>query len=642
MSFVPAALLRPSVPMVFVPFFVSLVLTKVIIVLSHRKGLVRNPTEDRWHKRPTPIFGGVAIFLASVTGVLLFGRSNVLNQPWMLSLATGAALMFAVGFVDDLVKLRPQIKLLFQIFAAAIVMGSGIYFQMVPPILGIPLSGLWLIGITNAFNLLDNMDGLAAGIASIVCLNIAIFGHLSGGWISLPALVLMGALGGFLVFNFHPAKIFMGDGGSLFIGFTLAALTIVGSNRDVSNLAMTILFPLLIMAVPIFDTTLVTVLRNVAGRKVSQGGRDHSSHRLVALGLSERNTVILLYLVSLLTGGVVIAFTVLSRATLVVMAVLLWVVLYYFGTFLAQAEVYGQQIRGIGHRVGAFPRRILSLALSTWRAVTEMLIDFLLVCVSLTIGYLLRYEGKLQDSDTFLLVFSFPVVVPIKLGCLYLFGVYRQMWRYLGARDLLQIFKACSLGSILSVVVLVLIARFHGFSRAVHVIDWITFLVLVISSRLVIRLLRESFLRLQAQGTDAMLYGAGDAGNLFLLEAFSQSGFPHHLVAAFDDDPSKHGRMIHGVPILGGVGALEKFAKMKKIRRLVIAIPSGSDEDLAHVLTAAGALDLEVFRYVPARLLRLGAEPEHRPPEASTGEIEATTDTDDETGARSPDNSGGS
>jgi UDP-GlcNAc:undecaprenyl-phosphate GlcNAc-1-phosphate transferase len=609
-----------------VPFVVSLVLTKVILVVAKRRGLVAKPTEDRWHKTPTPIFGGIAIYAGFVVGMLVFGFDYVRHDLRVAGILGGATIMFATGLIDDLKALRPNVKLLFQIFATIVIMGAGVYFKFVTLWVAMPLSVIWLIGITNAFNLLDNMDGLSAGIASIVCLNVVLYDVL-GGWsvISFPAMVLMGAMLGFLVFNFHPAKIFMGDSGSLVIGSTLASLTVLGSNRDASNLAITLLFPLLVMAVPIFDTTLVTVLRNLAGRKVSQGGRDHSSHRLVALGLSERNTVLLLYAISLLSGGLVIAYTLLSTWWLVVMALLLWVLLYYFGIFLAQANVYPQTLSQIGRTMRRLPRRLLASALVSWLPSTEVLVDLVLAGVSLTIAFLLRYE-ELRDWRLLVLLYSMFVVAPLKLAALYLFGVYRQMWRYVTFRDLTEIVKASSVGSVLCVLVFVLVLRYANLSRAVFVIDWLTFSVLVLASRLVIRVLRDSFLRIRAKGTDVLIYGAGDAGNLLLEELFSNRDLPYHPVAVFDDNPSKLRRMLQGLPIVGGADAVADYAKARGIDKLIVAIPSATDEQLEHVYRAARAADLSVYRYAPARIDLVVRGSESAPDAASLASAQAMID----------------
>ena len=596
---------HPAV-LIAVPLAISLALTKLTIVVSHRYNLMAQPTEDRWHKSPTPIFGGIAMYVAFVSGMFLFGR-EILVQDWrMIGLLVGATIMFVSGLVDDVWTLKPYVKLMFQLLAVVVAVSTGLYFHLFGPLLGVPLSAFWIIGITNAFNFLDGMDGMAAGVASIVCLNVFLFDFL-GGWtiISLPALILMGAMLGFLVFNFNPAKIFMGDTGSLMIGYTLATVTIIGSNRDVSNLAITILFPLLIMTVPIFDTTLVTVLRSLAGRKLSQGGKDHTMHRLAQLGLSERNTVLLIWAISLLSGGLVIAYNLMPRLVLVVVAVLLWAALYYFGMFLAQVNVYTHGMEGLGRRMIRLPGRILRVVILNRMPSTQLLVDFLLVGVAILSGYLIKYDGRIPAWHVRTIVYAFPILAVGKIATLHAFGLYRQIWRYLSYRDLWSLFGACTLGSLLSMAVIVLLNRFIGFSRAIFFIDWLFFFGLVVASRVAIRTLRDSFLRGRPQGSEVVIYGAGDSGNRLLDELYTNKLYDFRPVAFFDADPVKHGKTIQGVPVAGGLEKMTEFVASHGVRQVVLAVPTATREDLAPVYSLCEEKGLRVFRYEPARIFKV-------------------------------------
>ncbi|MGI8555818.1 MAG: glycosyltransferase family 4 protein [Pyrinomonadaceae bacterium] len=282
-------------------FAVAVILTFAVRGAARRFGFVAKPKSDRWHKRPTAMMGGVAIFLATITIALLFVPQN--SQS--LIILGGSSFLFLVGLIDDVLHIKPYQKLIGQFIGVAIIVGSRMYLPWTnSEIINIAITAFWLIGITNAINLLDNMDGLAGGIAAIAAFALAIGFYGSGQTSELLLIsVFIGALVGFLIFNFNPASIFMGDCGSLFVGFFLASsvlLTEVGgrSRSVVSVLAV----PALILFVPIFDTTFVTLLRKIWGRKASQGGRDHTSHRLVALGLSERSAVLMLYGFAILAG----------------------------------------------------------------------------------------------------------------------------------------------------------------------------------------------------------------------------------------------------------------------------------------------------------------------------------------------------
>ncbi|HVW90389.1 MAG TPA: MraY family glycosyltransferase, partial [Gaiellaceae bacterium] len=260
--------------------------------LSSKLG--RMPEASRWRAAATPLVGGIGIFAGLSAGIWLTVLAGPLGASEQLAgIYAGAALLFVAGLADDVLSLPPLPKLAAQIGAAAIVLSTGTSVQIVHTHwIGIPLGVLWLVGMTNAFNLLDNMDGLAGSLAVIAALFFA-----ADAWAQHePRLVLVTAVAlgagvlGFLPFNLRPGKraiAWMGDSGSQLIGFTLASLGLASSYTVASSTVATLVLPVLVLAVPILDTTLVTIVRLLEGRPVSQGGRDHSSHRLVSLGVSE-------------------------------------------------------------------------------------------------------------------------------------------------------------------------------------------------------------------------------------------------------------------------------------------------------------------------------------------------------------------
>ena len=265
----------------------SVVCTLVVRSFAVSRGYVAKPKSDRWHKRPTAMLGGVAIFAATVGVYFLL----VPHSRDSLVVIGGSAFLFLVGLVDDLFSIRPYQKLIGQLIGAGILVLYGLKVPLTGfELVDIWLTVFWIVGITNAINLLDNMDGLAAGISAIAATSLAINFAVNGLTNELLlASALIGSLVGFLAFNFNPASIFMGDCGSMFIGFLLSGSVLLNQVGGRSCGIFAILaVPVLILFIPIFDTTFVTVLRKLWGRKASQGGRDHTSHRLVALGLTER------------------------------------------------------------------------------------------------------------------------------------------------------------------------------------------------------------------------------------------------------------------------------------------------------------------------------------------------------------------
>jgi UDP-GlcNAc:undecaprenyl-phosphate GlcNAc-1-phosphate transferase len=263
--------------------------------------MVAKPKTDRWHKKPTAMLGGVAIWLSVMITYLAF----LPHTPYSLRIMIASTFLFVVGLVDDLLHIKPYQKLVGQIMGSAYI----VYYGMTLPwtsssSVNIALTIFWLIGITNAINLLDNMDGLAAGIG-IIASGFLALSFINTGQITeaLTLLAFAGALLGFLIYNSNPASIFMGDCGSMFIGLFLASAALVNVSGGRSRSLLPVLaVPILVLFIPIFDTTFVTILRKLSGRSASQGGRDHTSHRLVALGLSERRAVWMLYGFAALSG----------------------------------------------------------------------------------------------------------------------------------------------------------------------------------------------------------------------------------------------------------------------------------------------------------------------------------------------------
>lgn len=319
-------------------FALSYLLTWGVRLTAPRLGLVDRPREDRWHRHPVPRLGGVAIYIGFLVPLLLFARPDVRDA--LLPLLVGGAFVFLVGLADDLRPLENRPKLTLLILAAFLPVLLGVRFEVLPPLVEAPLAAFWILGATNAFNWLDNMDGVAAGVAVIAATGLVALSLDGGDHLGLPALVLGASALGFLVHNFPPARVFMGDCGSGFLGFTLATLAVLGSHRNVGSVLLTVVVPGLILAVPIFDSAMVTVLRLLNRRPLFQGGRDHPAHRLVTLGLPERKAVVLLYALSAAAGAAGLAATELNPLAGLTVSVLLALGFAALGLVLAEVRVY--------------------------------------------------------------------------------------------------------------------------------------------------------------------------------------------------------------------------------------------------------------------------------------------------------------
>lgn len=570
-------------------FAASALATPAVIAFARARGLLAKPRADRWHKTPTALFGGVAIWFAVVA-------VGLWRLPWTAQNAgvlLGTTLMFAVGLVDDILHIKPSSKLIGQIAAACIAVLAGVHVEALPqPFLFVPVTIIWIVGITNAFNLIDNMDGLSAGVAAISALFIVAFSAALGNHeVAVLAAIVGGAAAGFLLYNFNPARVFMGDCGSMVLGFALACAALEGTWHQASNLFLLLAAPALLLAVPIFDTALVTVLRTLAGRPVSQGGRDHSSHRLVALGLTERRAVLLLYGVCVTFGLLALGGLVYGLFLTAVGALLLVVGIFFFGVFLGQVPVYGPAPASLDPQRP--PPALVNALLLHKRRIAEVVVDFALICAAYSSAYLLRYEGAVPEADAQLIVRTLPVVIVMKLSAFFLFGVYRGVWKYVGIRDAMNLAKAVVAGSAASVLTLLAAYRFEGLSRSVFVLDGLLLLFFAAGARVMLRVLRESFPQPNAAtGRRVLVIGAGDGGEMLLRELRNNPSLGMVPVGLVDDNREKHGRQLHGVEVLGGSDSLEEIAARVNAEEIVIAIPSASGPRLAELATRCAATGL--------------------------------------------------
>lgn len=288
-------------------FAAALVLAVGITPLFRRlalhTGVVDNPNARKIHKNPVPLLGGAAIYGAVILAIVLF--SDVFRLSQFLGILLGATFVSFLGIWDDSRGLRPLFKLMGQIAAAVFLIATDVRGEIFPePWMNYSLTILWVVGITNAMNLLDNMDGLSGGIAAVAAAFFFLFAAMSGQYlVASLAIALLGACLGFLRYNFNLASIFMGDTGSLFLGFVLAALGI--KLRFGNVVSITWMIPIIVLGVPIFDTTLVTISRLRRGlNPLTTPGKDHVSHRLVAMGLTRREAVLTLYLLCCALGMV--------------------------------------------------------------------------------------------------------------------------------------------------------------------------------------------------------------------------------------------------------------------------------------------------------------------------------------------------
>ena len=565
--------------------------------------LVAVPTGERWHEEATPTFGGVGIFAGFVAGVGAALAVGAVEWSGELGgILAGVTLLFVAGLVDDLRSLSPLVKLAAQIAAAVIVLAAGLSVELVGnDVLAWGIGILWLVGITNAFNLLDNMDGLAATLAAIACGYFAIDAvtEHENETVLVLAVALGVACAGFLPFNLRPgraAHVFMGDSGSQVLGFGLASLALASSWTVAGTTTATILLPLLILAIPILDTTLVTLKRLAERRPVTQGGRDHSSHRLVYYGLSEAKAVLLLALVAGAIGATALAYNVLDNGRLTAVGVLLtFVLLVQFGSFLSDLEERSRS----GAPEGPEPSLWRALVFEPRRLV-EVVVDFLVICGSFLAAYLLVVGGTGTEYERSVFLSALPILLATRYVFFVALGVYRRVWRFATARDVVAIAAGCVASAVVAYALLVALRPIGSFPAVeIFVVDAVLATLLVGASRLTLRLLPE----LRGHRLDrrrVLVVGAGTAGRGLAREL--RESHEARVVGFLDDNPRVRRRRILGISVVGSLDEAERAIASTRADEVLVTIPAAAQDRLDGVVRASESAG------VPCRIVRRHTE----------------------------------
>ena len=557
------------------PFFLGLGLAAALVpacrLIALRLGVVAHPRDDRWHRTTVPLLGGVAIAVAVGGGALITGVADAIAVPLIAGIV-----ICVVGLVDDFITLRPATKLIAQISIAAAMVYFGYSLHWLDSrLLDSLLTIAWVVGLTNAFNLLDNMDGLCAGIALIVAVMLLV-GLYTGvtrdrATAEMTYLALLaGATAGFLAFNFPPASIFMGDSGSLLLGFSLGALTLSpegvrGSRADVISI---ITAPVFVLLIPIFDTTLVTLLRLLSGRSPATGGRDHSSHRLVAMGLSERTAVLVLCALAGL-GGVIGNALRHAEGWSTLVAALFVVAMCLFAVYLSRIKVYEDVpappgVRTLTPLVGEFLYK---------RRVAEVVLDFCLITIAYYGAYRLRFEGEdfQRNAETFYQ--SLPIVLASQLIAFFIVGVYRGVWRHFSLMDGVTIAKGVVLGTAAFQLIILNLYRTVSYSQTVFLIYAVLLVVLVTVTRASFRLMGEFIQRQRSASRRAVIYGTGHNVSLALRELHDRKGTPLKVIGFVDEDRWIASTRVHGYPVLGGFDSLRGLVTSSAVEVVILNQP---------------------------------------------------------------------
>jgi UDP-GlcNAc:undecaprenyl-phosphate GlcNAc-1-phosphate transferase len=559
--------------------------------------VVAAPREDRWHTKSTPLLGGPGIFAGLLVAVAIALLSGVIPSSSELGgIIGGASILFLAGLLDDIFRLPPVAKIGAQAAATALVLVSGIHVELVSNDLAAGAIGVvWLIGMTNAFNLLDNMDGLAATLAATAGAFFAIdaFTVHPSNLVAMLALAISFACIGFLPYNLRlrgPAAVFMGDSGSQVLGFTLGALGLASSWTVAGSTVATLFLPILVLAVPILDTTLVTIVRLLEGRPVTQGGRDHTSHRLVYQGLSDKRAVVLLGGVSVALGLTSLAYKNLDDTRITLVGVLLtFAFLLQFGSYLAEVNRPGTSPEG---------RSFVQSLLVHRRRLIEVVVDFALITASFTAAFIIRAEGRGAIWDRHVFNVALPLVLVARYVAFIAFGLYRGVWRYAGARDAAAIVGAVVTSEVVAFVAVAASVEWHGFPRGTFIVDALLCTMLVGASRFWERGAAHALRAVvgRAGNERVIIVGAGAAGRGMLRELRDRGA--SRVIGFVDDDPSMRGRRIQGVPVVGRLDEIGWIVGRYDPAALLVTIPNAETSRLEGIVEACRRAE------VPCRFVR--------------------------------------
>ncbi len=576
------------------PALIALAITPWVMKVAGWIGAIDQPGERKVHVNPTPRLGGLAVFLsvAGAVGVISSIHHTFLSSLWIadtagLVLAAALILVLFLGIWDDMKQLGPGIKFVVQLAVASFVYWGGYRISSVTNLLGTGslelgvfdyiVTVVWIIGVTNAINLIDGLDGLAAGVTMISCLTIVPIALLSDDpGSAFVALLIAGALLGFLRYNFNPARIFLGDSGSLFLGFALAIVSVRSSTKG--STAFAILIPVLAIGLPIMDTLLSMIRRFLSSllpqqnttstplkgklKKMFLPDRSHIHHRLIAHGFSHRNAVLTLYLVSCVLGIGALSILMVNNfmASLILSGVALLIMV---------------GVRKLGYREMAILRNGVLLPLyernfiyrDGFRIVFDLGGIFVayVLALYLTAGFPLPVA---MGRDTMVAV---ALASGIQFVVLWRSGIYKGSTRQFGVADVLAITKSVGFAvatSGMAISLLDLPGAPSGITALV--IDFYFLLSFALATRGSLSVLKHFSRPEISDGRKVLLYGAGVNG-VWALSKITSGDVPNRTLIGFlDDDPRLEGKKVQGYTVLGGHWKLKGLLRKNTVSEIVL------------------------------------------------------------------------
>jgi UDP-GlcNAc:undecaprenyl-phosphate GlcNAc-1-phosphate transferase len=582
---------------------VAAALTPLVGRIALVVGAVDMPGERKVHTAPVPRLGGLAVVTA--IAMAFAGAPWLSAGRWHLPAHLAAGIGFGVlpilfvSILDDIKSVGASTKMLAHLLGAGIAVSLGISLAPVVHLFGTPIhvgwlawpiSVAWIVGVTNAFNIIDGLDGLSSGLAliSALCMT-AVFALVGQPEMAGVTLVLAGALAGFLPYNIHPARLFLGDTGATAIGFCLATFALRGGSTLSSGFAA--LLPVFILGLPIADTVIAMLrrtMRRMEDRRagVFQADRDHIHHRLLALGIDHARAVLLLYAAGLvLAGAALISIFVTAReAAFMVTALLL-------------AGVVG--IQRLDYDEFAFIRRGTVLRVYEIPAVKR---GFFIVLVDIALSFVSAYLTVGLKTDVWSLSLSGGSVLeiattmaPVTVIVFVWRRMYKGSWRVAGIHDLTKAAAAVFIATPIGALVLRTFAK-APYPLSLFALYGLLTLLLTVSIRASYVILRNSKLRSSHAGMPILIYGAGRRGASAVHELFQNESAGLRPIGFIDDDPDKRGRTVNGIPVLGSSRELRALLQRAGAKGVLISTPLISTYRVERCTAICEAISIGVFR----------------------------------------------
>ena len=623
----------------FVALAISLLLTRIMIHVGPKLGLIDEPGERRIHDRAVPRCGGIAVFVTFVITVFIINHfsplSGLLSLQWFKAFATASLLLIIVGILDDRWGVNAWLKLLAHALSAVFLFytsGGNVGSVMgiaVPEWVDLAIWVIWTVAIINAFNLIDGMDGLCAGLGMISVLSLTILTiALKSGTDAIVLIVMLGTLLGFLRYNFNPAKIFLGDTGSMFIGFFIASVALVSTGERFT--AASLLLPLIVAGIPLIDVMLAVWRRSFRSLlyRLGVGGKDsvfgadqhHLHHRLLSYGLTQRKVATILYTLAILGSFVALIPSLFDHRTMGLTVAALFVSGLIGFRYLAPVEL---KISG-----EVFKLILKRPARSRLKRFVLTFYDMAAILFGVTFSYVLHNNGSFPLFDASALAKStfIPTTAITLAACLFVLNAGKaqiRLWSRATFRDFLSLALWFSIGTIVATTLNIIISDETYATIQKQTMTYAFTGILLVLPRCLSTLLRESVIdtlhrnvaKPNANRPKVVLYGAGNMGELFLLHIKTTAARHFEemrIVGIIDDHPELNLRYQDGFKIRGGLHAVGEICRTEgDLDGIILTMRElPPEEKMTEIREICQKFDLTLYRWAPdLKVIEIGESP---------------------------------